>query len=100
MPQSKDSTPAQLVPLSMPQLVPVSSISASSSLSFPQVVSATAPLSIPSTGVPYQILTSPPGGSGGVTQGPFRINQLGPIQNVTPQIIRLPSASPGTFKFE
>ncbi|XP_071368675.1 homeobox protein SIX5 isoform X3 [Centroberyx affinis] len=109
VPQSKDTAPAQLVPLSVPQLVPVSSIQASSTLSFPQVVPAAPSLSIPSAGVPLQILTSAPG-AGGVTQGPFRINQLRPIQSVGPPtsvtpgvqllnsgVIQLPSTSPGNL---
>lgn len=108
-PQGKGTTPAQLVPLSMPQLVPVSSIQTSSTISFPQVVPASPSLSIPSAGVPLQILTSAPA-AGGVTQGPLRINQLRPIQSVGPPtsvapgvqllnsgIIQLPSASPGTL---
>ncbi|KAM9853115.1 homeobox protein SIX5 [Aulostomus maculatus] len=84
VPQAKGTTPAQLVPLSMPQLVPVSSIQTSSTISFPQVMPASPSLSIPSAGVPLQILTSAPA-TGGVTQGPFRINQLRPIQSVGPQ---------------
>lgn len=105
-PQAKGTTP-QLVPLSMPQLVPVSSIQTSSTISFPQVVPAGPSLSIPSAGVPLQILTSAPA-AGGVTQGPLRINQLRPIQSVGPPtsmtpgvqllnsgIIQLPSAPPG-----
>ncbi|KAM3875583.1 homeobox protein SIX5 [Diretmus argenteus] len=109
VPHSKDTAPAQLVPLSVPQLVPVSSIPTSSTLSFPQVVPATPSLSIPSAGVPLQILTSAPG-TGGVTQGPFRINQLRPIQNVGPPssiapgvqllnsgVIQIPSASTGNL---
>ncbi|XP_029302520.1 homeobox protein SIX5 [Cottoperca gobio] len=103
----KGTTAAQLVPLSMPQLVPVSPIQTSSTISFPQVVPASPSLSIPSAGVPLQILTSAPAG---VTQGPLRINQLRPIQSVgTPTsmapgvqllnsgIIQLPSASPGNL---
>lgn len=103
----KASTAAQLVPLSMPQLVPVSPIQTSSSISFPQVVPASPSLSIPSAGLPLQILTS---AHGGVAQGPLRINQLRPLQNVGHQtnmapgvqllnsgIIQLPSAAPGTL---
>ncbi|KAM4627361.1 homeobox protein SIX5 [Polymixia lowei] len=110
VPQSKDTAPAQIVPLSMPQLVPVSSIPASSTFSFPQVVPATPSLSIPTAGVPLQILTAAPGTAGGVTQGPVRINQVGPIQSVGPPtsmtpgvqllnsgVIQLPSASPGNL---
>lgn len=108
VPQAKGTTPTQLVPLSMPQLVPVSPIQTSSTISFPQVVPASPSLSIPSAGVPLQILTSAPAG---VAQGPLRINQLRPIQSVGPPtsvapgvqllnsgIIQLPSASPGTLK--
>ncbi|KAK9520909.1 hypothetical protein VZT92_020767 [Zoarces viviparus] len=107
VPQTKGTTPAQLVPLSMPQLVPVSPIQTSSTISFPQVVPASPSLSIPSAGVPLQILTSAPAG---VAQGPLRINQLRPIQSVGPQsiaapsvqllnsgIIQLPSAPPGNL---
>ena len=110
VPQTKGTTPAQLVPLSMPQLVPVSPIQTSSTISFPQVVPASPSLSIPSAGVPLQILTSGPAGAG-VTQGPLRINQLRPIQSAGPPtsmapgmqllnsgIIQLPSAPPGTLK--
>ncbi|KAG7479590.1 homeobox protein SIX5-like [Solea senegalensis] len=109
VPQPKGTTPTQLVPLSMPQLVPVSSIQTSSTMSFPQVVPASPSLSIPSAGVPLQILASAPA-SGSVTQAPLRINQLRPIQNVGPPtsmapgvqllnsgIIQLPSASPGNL---
>ncbi|XP_075997296.1 homeobox protein SIX5 [Genypterus blacodes] len=111
VPQTKDTTPPQLVPLSLPQLVPVSSIQASPTFSFPQVVPAGPPLSIPSAGLPLQILTSAPG-AGGVTQGPLRINQLRPIQSVGPPtsmapgmqllnsgVIQLPSASPGNLLY-
>ncbi|XP_040902940.1 homeobox protein SIX5 [Toxotes jaculatrix] len=109
VPQAKGTTPAQLVPLSMPQLVPVSSIQTSSTISFPQVVPASPSLSIPSAGVPLQILTSAPA-AGAVTPGPLRINQLRPIQSVGPPtsmapgmqllnsgIIQLPSAPPGNL---
>uniref|UniRef100_UPI0037E76D1F homeobox protein SIX5 isoform X1 n=1 Tax=Semicossyphus pulcher TaxID=241346 RepID=UPI0037E76D1F len=109
VPQAKGTTPTQLVPLSMPQLVPVSPIQTSSTISFPQVVPASPSLSIPSAGMPLQILTSAPGGSG-VPQGPLRINQLRPIQSVVPPtsvapgvqllnsgIIQLPSAPPGNL---
>ncbi|XP_037316675.2 homeobox protein SIX5 [Pungitius pungitius] len=107
VPQNKGNTPAQLVPLSMPQLVPVSSIQTSSSMSFPQVVPASPSLSMSSAGVPLQVLTSSPAG---VSQAPLRINQLRPIQSVGPQtigapgmqllnsgIIQLPSAPPGNL---
>ncbi|XP_047451206.1 homeobox protein SIX5 [Mugil cephalus] len=109
VPQGKGNAPAQLVPLSMPQLVPVSSIQTSSTISFPQVVPASPSLSIPSAGMPLQILTSAPA-AGGVAQGPLRINQLRPIQtagspnSVAPTmqllnsgIIQLPSAPPGNL---
>ncbi|GAA6235297.1 homeobox protein SIX5-like [Lates japonicus] len=109
VPQAKGTTPTQLVPLSMPQLVPVSSIQTSSTISFPQVVPASPSLSIPSAGVPLQILTSGPG-AGAVAQSPLRINQLRPIQSVGPPtsmapgvqllnsgIIQLPSAPPGNL---
>ncbi|XP_044059985.1 homeobox protein SIX5 [Siniperca chuatsi] len=109
VPQAKGPTPAQLVPLSMPQLVPVSSIQTSSSISFPQVVPASPSLSIPSAGVPLQILTSAPAAAG-VAQGPLRINQLRPIQSVgspasvapgvqllNSGIIQLPPAPPGNL---
>ncbi|XP_059186715.1 homeobox protein SIX5 [Centropristis striata] len=107
VPQVKGTTPAQLVPLSMPQLVPVSPIQTSSTISFPQVVPASPSLSIPSAGVPLQILASAPAG---VSQGPVRINQLRPIQSVGPPtsvapgvqllnsgIIQLPSAPQGNL---
>lgn len=109
VPQAKGGTPAQLVPLSVPQLVPVSSIQTSSTISFPQVVPASPSLSIPSARVPLQILTSAPA-AGGIAQGTLRINQLRPIQSVAPPasvaptvqllnsgIIQLPSAPPGTL---
>ncbi|XP_039986209.1 homeobox protein SIX5 [Xiphias gladius] len=109
VPQAKDNTPTQLVPLSMPQLVPVSSIQTSSTISFPQVVPASPSLSISSAGVPLQILTSAPA-TGAVAQGPLRINQLRPIQSAAPPtsmapgvqllnsgIIQLPSAPPGNL---
>ena len=107
VPQSKCTTATQLVPLSMPQLVPVSSIQTSPTFSFPQVVPTSSSLSMPSAGVPLQILTSAPA-AGALTQGPMRINQLRPIQSVGPPtsmapgvqllnsgIIQLPSAAPG-----
>ncbi|MEQ2176002.1 hypothetical protein GOODEAATRI_023574 [Goodea atripinnis] len=104
--QAKGSTSAQLASLSMPQLVPASSIQTSSNFSLPQVVPARPALSIPSAGMPLQILASAPG-SGGAPQTPLRINQLSSIQRVgnptsmapavqllNPGIIQLPS-SPG-----
>uniref|UniRef100_A0A3Q3N001 SIX homeobox 5 n=1 Tax=Labrus bergylta TaxID=56723 RepID=A0A3Q3N001_9LABR len=106
-PQTKACTPAQLVSLSMPQLVPVSPIQTSSTISYPQVVPASPSLSIPSAGLPLQFLTSAPAAAG-VPQGPLRMNQLRPIQGVVPPtsmapgvqllnsgIIQLPSAPPG-----
>ncbi|XP_054456207.1 homeobox protein SIX5 [Anoplopoma fimbria] len=109
IPQTKGNTPAQLVPLSMPQLVPVSPIQTSSTISFPQVVPASPSLSTLSAGGPLQILTSAPAG---VAHGPLRINQLRPIQSVGHQtsaapsvqllnsgIIQLPSAPPGNLLF-
>ncbi|XP_029373436.1 homeobox protein SIX5 isoform X2 [Echeneis naucrates] len=109
VPQAKGTTPTQLVSLSMPQLVPVSSIQTSSTISFPQVVPASPSLSIPSAGVPLQILTSAPA-AGAVAQAPLRINQLRPIQSLVPPtsmapgvqllnsgIIQLPSAPPGNL---
>ncbi|XP_034025110.1 homeobox protein SIX5 [Thalassophryne amazonica] len=111
VPQTKATIPSQLVPLSVPQLVPVSSIQTSSTVSFPQVVPASSSLSVPSAGVPLQLLTSAPG-AGAVTPGPLRINQLRPIQslsspaNMAPAmqllnsgIIQLPTASPGNILF-
>ncbi|KAM9318303.1 homeobox protein SIX5 [Pholidichthys leucotaenia] len=109
VPQTKGSSSTHLVPLSVPQLLPVSSVQTSSSISFPQAVPANPPLSIPAAGVPLQILTPAPP-PGGVTQSPLRINQLRPIQSVgTPTsvaptvqllnsgIIQLPSAPPGNI---
>lgn len=109
VPQAKGGTPAQLVPLSVPQLVPVSSIQTSSTISFPQVVPASPSISIPSARLPLQILTSAPA-AGGVPQAPLRLNQLRPIQSVAPPastaptvqllnsgIIQLPSTPPGTL---
>ena len=108
--QSKEIGLAQLVPMSLPQLVPVSSISAASngSLSFPQVVQASPSLSIPSPGGAFQIFSSNPSAGVGVTQAPLRVNQLGSLQSVCPTgtsspgvqilnsgIIQIPSSSPG-----
>lgn len=105
-PQAKGSTAA--LPLSLPQLVPVSSTQTPSNISFPQVVPASSAHSIPTAGMPLQILTSTPA-AGGVAPGPLRINHLRPIQSVgtptsmtppvqllNPGIIQLPSAPPGT----
>nr|XP_057936779.1 homeobox protein SIX5 [Doryrhamphus excisus] len=103
------TTPSPLVTLSMPQLVPVSSVQTSSTISFPQVVPASPALSIPSPGVPLQILASA-SAPGAINQGPFRINQLRPIHNVGPAtsvapglqllnsgVIQLPSAPQGNL---
>nr|XP_046171782.1 homeobox protein SIX5-like [Oncorhynchus gorbuscha] len=99
--QSKETTSAQLV--SLPQLVPVSS---AGQLSFPQVGPPTPSLS----GGAFQILASATGG--GMPPGPYRINQLGPLQTVGPPtsmapsvqllnsgVIQLPSASPGNLLY-
>ncbi|XP_049582510.1 homeobox protein SIX5 [Syngnathus scovelli] len=107
VPQAKSTAPAKLVPLSVPQLVPVSSIQTSSTISFPQVVPASPSLSMPSAGMPMQILASAPGG---INQTPLRLNQLRPIQSVGPPtnvnpgmhllnsgIIQLPSAPQGNL---
>lgn len=108
--QSKELGLAQIVPMSLPQLVPVSSISAASNgtLSFPQVVQASPSLSIPSPGGAFQIISSNPSAGVGVTQAPLRVNQLGSLQSVGPTasaspgvqilnsgIIQIPSNSPG-----
>lgn len=106
----KDTVPSQIVPPTIPQLVPSSSISASPTFSFPQVVPTTPSLSISAGGLPLQILTSGPGAAGGITQAPFRINQVGPIQSLgaptsmapnvqrlNSGVIQLPSASPGNL---
>uniref|UniRef100_A0A3P9HA82 SIX homeobox 5 n=1 Tax=Oryzias latipes TaxID=8090 RepID=A0A3P9HA82_ORYLA len=107
--QSKGSTPAQMVPISMPQLIPVSSIQNSTSISFPQVVPTSSNLPVSSSGVPLQILSSAPA-AGGVTQSSVRINQLRPVQNppssmapavqlLNPGIIQLSSTSQGGLLF-
>lgn len=103
-PPPKAAGTPQIVPVSMPQLVPVSPVQTSSNVSFPQVVPATPSLSIPSAGVPLQILTSAP-------QAPLKINQLRPLPNSGPPasvapgvqllnsgIIQLPSTPPGRWK--
>lgn len=85
-----------IVPVSMPQLVPVSPIQTSSNISFSQVVPA-------GPSLPLQILTSAP--------APQKINQLRPVPNtgsptsVAPGvqllnsgIIQLPSTPPGWWK--
>ncbi|XP_029373435.1 homeobox protein SIX5 isoform X1 [Echeneis naucrates] len=79
------------------------------STTLPEVVPASPSLSIPSAGVPLQILTSAPA-AGAVAQAPLRINQLRPIQSLVPPtsmapgvqllnsgIIQLPSAPPGNL---
>ncbi|XP_073706850.1 homeobox protein SIX5 [Garra rufa] len=108
--QTKDSGQPQLVPLSLPQLMPVSSIAGTptGTLSFPQVVPATPSLSIPSPGGAFQILTSGSGTGLNVAQGPIRLSPIGPPQSVptgtipgvqllNSGVIQLPSASPGNF---
>ncbi len=106
--QTKDSGQPQLVPLSLPQLMPVSSIAGTptGTLSFPQVVPATPSLSIPSPGGAFQILTSGSGTGLSVAQGPICLSPIGPPQSVptgtipgvqllNSGVIQLPSASPG-----
>ncbi|XP_064159589.1 homeobox protein SIX5 [Anguilla rostrata] len=103
--QTGQATATHLVPLSLPQLVPVSSVP---SASFPQVVPASPSLSFSSPSGAFQILTSSTGPSMGVAQGAFRVNQLGPLQTVgapaggasgvqflnsAPQFIQLPAGS-------
>ncbi|KAM9801641.1 homeobox protein SIX5 [Neosynchiropus ocellatus] len=95
IPQAKSCAPTKLVPLSMPQLVPVPSAQATSTISFPQVVPATPSLSIPSAPVPLKIVTP---AAGGGRQGPVRMNQqrpptsMGPgVQLINSGIIQLPS---------
>lgn len=109
-PQSKATAATQLVPLSVPQLVPASSSMPTSSAGpFPQVVPAGPLSAAASAAVPLQILTSAPAAAP-VSQGPLRINQLRPIQSVASPasvapgvrllnsgIIQLPSAPAGTL---
>ncbi|KTG43390.1 hypothetical protein cypCar_00005086 [Cyprinus carpio] len=108
--QTKDSGQPQLVPLSLPQLMPVSSIAGTptGTLSFPQVVPGTPSLSIPSPGGAFQILTSGSGTGLSVAQGPIRLSPIGPPQSVptgtipgvqllNSGVIQLPSASPGNI---
>ncbi|KAF6736842.1 Homeobox protein SIX4 [Oryzias melastigma] len=108
-PQSKGSTTAQMVPVSMPQLIPVSSIQNSTSISFPQVVPTSSNLPIASSGVPLQIQPSATAVSG-VAQNSVRINQLRPVQNppssmapavqlLNPGIIQLSPTSQGGLLF-
>lgn len=111
--QPKDSGQPQLVPLSLPQLMPVSSIAGTptGTFSFPQVVPATPSLSIPSPGGAFQILTSGAGTGLSVAQGPIRLSPIGPPQSVptgtipgvqllNSGVIQLPSASPGMSQKE
>ncbi|KAK3570083.1 hypothetical protein QTP86_010232 [Hemibagrus guttatus] len=105
--QSKDTGQPQLVPL--PQLMPVSPIASTGTISFPQVVPAAPSFSIPSPGGAFQILTSGSGGGVAVPQGAIRISPIGPPQSVPTAgaipgvqllnsgVIQLPSASPGNF---
>ncbi|XP_016416300.1 homeobox protein SIX5-like [Sinocyclocheilus rhinocerous] len=108
--QTKDSGQPQLVPLSLPQFMPVSSIAGTptGTLSFPQVVPATPSLSIPSPGGAFQFLTSGSGTGLSVAQGPIRLSPIGPPQSVptgtipgvqllNSGVIHLPSASPGNI---
>ncbi|RVE64850.1 hypothetical protein OJAV_G00130210 [Oryzias javanicus] len=98
-----------MVPVSMPQLIPVSSIQNSTSISFPQVVPTSSNLPIASSGVPLQILSSAPAVSG-VAQSSVRINQLRPVQSpsssmapavqlLNPGIIQLSPTSQGGLLF-
>ncbi|KAJ8256397.1 hypothetical protein COCON_G00185490 [Conger conger] len=101
--QTGQATTAHLVPLSLPQLVPVSSVA---SASFPQVVPASPSLSFSSAGGAFQILTSTAGPSMAMAQGPFRVNQLQTVGapagnapgvqflNSAPQLIQFPAGSP------
>ncbi|XP_056334111.1 homeobox protein SIX5 [Danio aesculapii] len=106
--QTKDSS--QMVPLSLPQLMPVSSIAGTptGTFSFPQVVPAAPSLSIPSHGGAFQILTSGAGTGLSVAQGPIRLSPIGPPQSVptgsipgvqllNSGVIKLPTASPGNI---
>ncbi|KAI7802749.1 homeobox protein SIX5, partial [Triplophysa rosa] len=108
--QPKDTGQPQLVPLSLPQFMPVSSIAGTptGTFSFPQVVPAAPSLSIPSPGGVFQILTSGSGAGLSVAQGPIRLSPIGPPQSVPTAsipgvqllnsgVIQLPSASPGNF---
>lgn len=104
----KDTGQPQLVPLSLPQFMPVTSIAGTptGTFSFPQVVPGAPSLSIPSSGGAFQILTSGSGAGLGVAQGPIRLSPIGPPQSVPTAsipgvqllnsgVIQLPSASPG-----
>ncbi|KAG7479592.1 hypothetical protein JOB18_029573 [Solea senegalensis] len=105
----EQTTNSTLSKIQSPQVVSISSPTQVVPVPQPKVVPASPSLSIPSAGVPLQILASAPA-SGSVTQAPLRINQLRPIQNVGPPtsmapgvqllnsgIIQLPSASPGNL---
>ncbi|XP_033833100.1 homeobox protein SIX5 [Periophthalmus magnuspinnatus] len=100
---------AQLVSVSLPQLVPVSSIQTSNTISFPQVVPATPSLTVSSAGPPVQILASGPTAPS-LGQAPLRINTISPIQTVASPasvapsvqllnsgIIQLPATPPGNL---
>ncbi|XP_056622681.1 homeobox protein SIX5 [Triplophysa dalaica] len=106
----KDTGQPQLVPLSLPQFMPVTSIAGTptGTFSFPQVVPGAPSLSIPSSGGAFQILTSGSGAGLGVAQGPIRLSPIGPPQSVPTAsipgvqllnsgVIQLPSASPGNL---
>ncbi|KAK7882621.1 hypothetical protein WMY93_028795 [Mugilogobius chulae] len=102
-------THAQLVSVTLPQLVPVSSIQTSNTIAFPQVVSATPSLTVPSAGPPVQILASGPPATG-LGQASLRINTISPLQtvaspaSVAPSVqllnsglIQLPATPPGNL---
>ncbi|XP_047678322.1 homeobox protein SIX5-like isoform X3 [Tachysurus fulvidraco] len=105
--QSKDTGQPQLVTL--PQLMPVSPIAGASTgtISFPQVVPAAPPFSIPTPGGAFQILSG--SGGGVMPQGAIRISPIGPPQSVPTAgaipgvqllnsgVLQLPSTSPGNF---
>uniref|UniRef100_A0A3B4ALM5 Homeobox domain-containing protein n=1 Tax=Periophthalmus magnuspinnatus TaxID=409849 RepID=A0A3B4ALM5_9GOBI len=79
---------AQLVSVSLPQLVPVSSIQTSNTISFPQVVPATPSLTVSSAGPPVQILAS----------GPTAPTSVAPsVQLLNSGIIQLPATPPGNL---
>ncbi|XP_051512315.1 homeobox protein SIX5-like [Myxocyprinus asiaticus] len=106
----KDTSQPQLVPLSLPQLMPVSSIAGTptGTFSFPQVVPAAPSFSIPTPGGAFQILTPMSGTALSVAQGPICLSPVGPPQSVPTAsipgvqllnsgLIQLPSASPGNI---
>ncbi|XP_051580335.1 homeobox protein SIX5 isoform X1 [Myxocyprinus asiaticus] len=108
--QPKDTCQPQLVPLSLPQLMPVSSIAGTptGTFSFPQVVPAAPPLSIPSPGGAFQILTPGSGTGLSVAPGPICLSPVGPPQSVPTAtipgvqllnsgVVQLPSSSPGNI---